>query len=238
MVANNINLSSLDGNNGFRLDGVAPADESGYSVSNAGDVNGDGFDDLMVHDLFIDPTSYIIFGRGDFSNLENIIEGTQIGDVLVGTKAAEHFKSGLGNDTINGKGGADIYDAGSGNDLIRISDLNFKLVDGGSGDKDTLAVAAVDANLDLANFSGKITGIERIYLYGQSGSDSGVTLNATQLKALSDTTNKLIVNGNQGDYVHITDDGWQDKGIYNGMHTYANADAQLLVGVNVMVEFV
>jgi len=134
--------------------------------------------------------------------------------VLVGTKAAEHFKSGLGNDTINGKGGADIYDAGSGNDLIRISDLNFKLVDGSSGDKDTLAVAAVDANLDLTNFSGKIAGIERIYLYGQSGSDSGVTLNATQLKALSDTTNKLIVNGNQGDYVHITDDGWQDKGIY------------------------
>ncbi|HRB46155.1 MAG TPA: integrin alpha [Nitrosomonas sp.] len=233
-----VDLGSLNGSNGFAIDGLDGNDQLGKSVSNAGDVNGDGFDDLMVHDLFIDPTSYIIFGRGDFSNLENIIEGTQIGDVLVGTKAAEHFKSGLGNDTINGKGGADIYDAGSGNDLIRISDLNFKLVDGGSGDKDTLAVAAVDANLDLANFSGKITGIERIYLYGQSGSDSGVTLNATQLKALSDTTNKLIVNGNQGDYVHITDDGWQDKGIYNGMHTYANADAQLLVGVNVMVEFV
>ena len=233
-----VDLGSLNGSNGFAINGLDGNDQLGKSVSNAGDVNGDGFDDLMVHDLFIDPTSYIIFGRGDFSNLENIIEGTQIGDVLVGTKAAEHFKSGLGNDTINGKGGADIYDAGSGNDLIRISDLNFKLVDGGSGDKDTLAVAAVDANLDLANFSGKITGIERIYLYGQSGSDSGVTLNATQLKALSDTTNKLIVNGNQGDYVHITDDGWQDKGIYNGMHTYANADAQLLVGVNVMVEFV
>jgi len=209
-----VDLGSLNGSNGFAINGLDGNDQLGKSVSNAGDVNGDGFDDLMVHDLFIDPTSYIIFGRGDFSNLENIIEGTQIGDVLVGTKAAEHFKSGLGNDTINGKGGADIYDAGSGNDLIRISDLNFKLVDGSSGDKDTLAVAAVDANLDLTNFSGKIAGIERIYLYGQSGSDSGVTLNATQLKALSDTTNKLIVNGNQGDYVHITDDGWQDKGIY------------------------
>ncbi|HQX14738.1 MAG TPA: hypothetical protein PLV19_11310, partial [Nitrosomonas sp.] len=77
-----------------------------------------------------------------------------------------------------------------------------------------------------------------IYLYGLPGSDSGVTLNTTQLKALSDTSNKLIVNGNHGNYVHITDDGWQDKGIYNGMHTYTNADAQLLVGVNVMVEFV
>ena len=158
--------------------------------------------------------------------------------MLVGTKAAERFEAGNGNDTIIGKGGADTYHAGNGSDYIRISDLNFKLVDGGSGDRDTLGVGAVDANLDLTNFSGKITGIERIYLYGQSGSDSGVTLNATQLKALSDTTNKLIVNGNQGDYVHITDDGWQDKGIYNGMHTYANADAQLVVGVNVMVDFI
>ena len=116
----------------------------------------------------------VIFGRSDFfSNPEIVIKGN-------------------GNDTIIGKGGADTYHAGNGSDYIRISDLNFKLVDGGSGDRDTLGVGAVDANLDLTNFSGKITGIERIYLYGQSGSDSGVTLNATQLKALSDTTNKLI----------------------------------------------
>ena len=157
--------------------------------------------------------------------------------MLVGTKAAERFEAGNGNDTLIGKGGADTYLAGNGNDYIRISDLNFKLVDGGNGNSDTLAIAAVDANLDLTNFSGKIMGIEKIYLYGPSGSDSGVTLNANQLKALSDTSNKLIVNGNHGDYVHITDDGWQDKGIYNGMHTYANADVQLVVGVNVMVDF-
>jgi len=180
----------------------------------------------------------VIFGRSDFSNLENIIEGTQNGDVLVGTKAAERFEAGNGNDTLIGKGGADTYLAGNGNDYIRISDLNFKLVDGGNGNSDTLAIAAVDANLDLTNFSGKIKGIEKISLYGATGSDNGVTLNKTQLKALSDTSNKLIVNGNQGDYVHITDDGWQDKGIYNGMHTYANADVQLVVGVNVMVEFI
>jgi hypothetical protein len=43
-----INLSTLDGTNGFRLDGVAADDRSGFSVSSAGDVNGDGFDDLIV----------------------------------------------------------------------------------------------------------------------------------------------------------------------------------------------
>jgi hypothetical protein len=43
-----MDLSSLDGKNGFRLDGVAAYDYLGRSVSNAGDVNGDGFDDLIV----------------------------------------------------------------------------------------------------------------------------------------------------------------------------------------------
>ncbi len=239
-----LDLVNLASDAGFRIDGLKAGDRLGYSdhsVSTAGDINNDGFDDLIVatdvYNLAKDRYSYVIFGRSDFSNTEKVIKGTNKGDILVGTKAAERFESGNGNDTLIGKGGADTYHAGNGNDLIRVSDLDFKLVNGGRGNGDTLAIAAVDGNLDLANFSGKIMGIEKIYLYGPSGSDSGVTLNANQLKALSDTTNKLIVNGNHGDYVHITDHGWQDKGIYNGFHTYTNADAQLVVGVNVMVDF-
>ncbi len=37
-------LSSLDGTNGFTLNGIDANDFSGYSVSSAGDVNGDGID--------------------------------------------------------------------------------------------------------------------------------------------------------------------------------------------------
>ena len=40
-------LSSLDGNNGFRLGGIDPDDNTGISVSAAGDVNGDGFGDII-----------------------------------------------------------------------------------------------------------------------------------------------------------------------------------------------
>ncbi len=43
-----LKLSSLDGSNGFRLDGVAAGDKSGFSVASAGDINGDGFDDLII----------------------------------------------------------------------------------------------------------------------------------------------------------------------------------------------
>ena len=46
--AANLDLSTLDGSNGFKLSGVAADDQSGCSVASAGDVNGDGFADLIV----------------------------------------------------------------------------------------------------------------------------------------------------------------------------------------------
>ena len=41
-------LSALDGSNGFVLNGVAAYDYAGFAVSGAGDVNGDGFADLII----------------------------------------------------------------------------------------------------------------------------------------------------------------------------------------------
>ena len=43
-----LDLAALDGTNGFTLIGSNALDFSGTSVSSAGDVNGDGFDDLIV----------------------------------------------------------------------------------------------------------------------------------------------------------------------------------------------
>ncbi len=65
-----INLSTLDGSDGFRLDGVAAGDSSGFAVSAAGDVNDDGLDDLIIGAPGADPndtasagSSYVVFGR-------------------------------------------------------------------------------------------------------------------------------------------------------------------------------
>lgn len=66
-----IALGSLDGSNGFRLDGAAPFDASGIAVAGAGDVNGDGVDDVLVGARRAAPGSgsdagstYVLYGRG------------------------------------------------------------------------------------------------------------------------------------------------------------------------------
>ena len=63
--AGTLALSALDGTNGFTIDGIAAGDEAGYSVSGAGDVNGDGFDDLLVGAPLASSyagETYIVFG--------------------------------------------------------------------------------------------------------------------------------------------------------------------------------
>jgi len=67
------NLSTLDGTNGFLINGINADDNSGWSVSDAGDVNGDGIDDLIIGTLPSADTrpgeSYVVFGNnGGFSS--------------------------------------------------------------------------------------------------------------------------------------------------------------------------
>jgi hypothetical protein len=56
------------------INGEVANDRSGYSVSSAGDVNGDGLDDLIVGATYADPSgksnagkSYVVFGKADGS---------------------------------------------------------------------------------------------------------------------------------------------------------------------------
>ncbi len=69
--ASALDLSALDGSTGFRLDGIDASDLFGFSVSSAGDVNGDGFDDLVIGASIADAAnngtpdageSYVVFG--------------------------------------------------------------------------------------------------------------------------------------------------------------------------------
>ncbi len=63
-------LTTLTGSNGFVINGVAAGDGAGGSLGHAGDINGDGVDDLVIGANLADPagrtsagTSYVVFGR-------------------------------------------------------------------------------------------------------------------------------------------------------------------------------
>ncbi|MEH2245130.1 beta strand repeat-containing protein [Nostoc sp.] len=64
-----LNVSSLNGTNGFAINGIAAGNESGWSVSNGGDINNDGIDDLIIgadrapaNGVFQAGQTYVVFG--------------------------------------------------------------------------------------------------------------------------------------------------------------------------------
>ncbi|SFF14607.1 integrin alpha [Nitrosomonas sp. Nm166] len=235
-----IDLPSLDSNSDLRLDGVAAYDSSGGSVSSAGDVNGDDFDDVIIGAPGADPngensgSSYVVFGRNEFTD-DDVIRGTPGDDNLIGTPEAERFEAGDGNDRMIGRGGADEFLGGAGDDYSRVSDLDFESVDGGIGN-DVLALGGSGLNLNLTDIGDKINGIETIRLFGTG--DNTLTLTAADVLNLSDTSNTLKVNGDAGDRIFGLSHGWGDGGIHDDFHTFFNDAAVLLVGINVATDFV
>jgi hypothetical protein len=58
-----LDLSTLNGTNGFVLNGFDPGDASGASVSAAGDVNGDGIGDVIIGAPNADPNGINLAGE-------------------------------------------------------------------------------------------------------------------------------------------------------------------------------
>lgn len=205
-----VDLAALDGRDGFSLLGVDIGDAAGLSVSSAGDLNGDGFADLVIGapgadkaDEFEEGASYVVFG-GNFAGAVTHLGGSE-DDALTGTDAAETFVGGAGNDSLVGNGGADSFQGGAGNDTIRVSTADFLMIDGGSG-FDTLVLEGSDLTLDLTALSDSRTrSIERIDLGGDG--NNMLTLSVLDVLNLSDTANDLLVLGDAGDVVN-QGSGW------------------------------
>jgi hypothetical protein len=207
-----LELSSLDGVNGFRLDGIDADDRSGRSVDSAGDMNGDGFDDLIIGAWqataggdFRSGESYVIFG-GDFTVGAETQSGSESADTLTanqGSAALDVLIGGRGNDILVSDGGPDVLRGGAGDDILAVSDVNFhstrRLV-GGSG-TDTLRLDGGGLTLDLtAVADNRIVDVEKIDITG-SGADT-LTLNALEVLNISSHSNSLIVLRNDNDIVN------------------------------------
>ena len=151
-----MDLSALDGTTGFKINGQAQFDALGFAVSSAGDVNGDGFDDLVISARYADfggsssGSSYVIFGRATApvdrtgTNAANSLFGGDYNDSLRGLAGKDTLSAGAGNDVLNGGTGNDTLLAGAGLDFLR----------GGTG-ADTLTGGA---DSDLFKFSAGETG--------------------------------------------------------------------------------
>jgi Ca2+-binding RTX toxin-like protein len=206
-----INLGSL-GTAGVAIFGADEGDLSGHAVSSAGDVNGDGFDDLIIGAPDADASgnatngageSYVIFG----SNLTLAItnQGTAAANTLTGTLSPNIMNGGRGNDTLIGNGGADVLTGGQGNDILAVNDMSFKRVAGGTG-TDTLRLDGSGLSLNLTTLKdNRLLGIEQIDIAG-SGNNT-LTLSLRDVLNLSDESNTVKIRRNAGDVVNFGT-GW------------------------------
>ena len=231
-----IDLSTLADADGFMILGEAASDRAGYAVSSAGDLDGDGFDDMLVGAVSNDEggssagAAYTVFG----GNLTGAVThlGWEANDVLVGTAAADVMIGGRGDDVLTGAGGADVLRGGAGDDTLEIADTTFARLDGG-GSSDTLRLDGSGIALDLTSVAdNRLTGIEAIDITGNS--PNSLTLGVADVLAASDSTNTLTVIGDGDDTLTVTGTGWNltdaDDG---GFRVYGQGAATLRVDLRI-----
>tara|TARA_R100000322_G_scaffold124442_1_gene81189 strand:- start:7 stop:1797 length:1791 start_codon:yes stop_codon:yes gene_type:complete len=146
----NVDLSSLAASDGFIIQGDAASDQAGYSVSGAGDVNGDGIDDVIVGAIFADGTSsgeaYVIFGKS-----------TGLGNIDLSSLAASDGFI-IQGDTAEDRAGYSVSYAGDVND-DGIDDVIVGAIlgdDGGPGAGEAYVIFGKStglANIDLSSLT-------------------------------------------------------------------------------------
>jgi Ca2+-binding RTX toxin-like protein len=111
------------------------SDSFGRWVAAAGDVDGDGFDDILVSHVYgvSDPGgAYLIFGRSSAPAVVTYT-GTSGDDIQSGNSGADALSGGDGNDILNGLAGVDTLNGGDGNDTLD-GGLGADALTGGLGD--------------------------------------------------------------------------------------------------------
>jgi hypothetical protein len=157
-------LSTLDGSNGFTIEGIATGDRSGQRVEVSGDINGDGIVDLMIsaRTADADPARaesgqvYVVFGRDGSIESSVFPKVVQLSGLLPGNGG-----DGSAGFVINGVAQNDhLYWSSAGGDLN----------DDGIHD---LALAATGADVDGETDAG-----EAYVLFGRQSYEPVVELGA------------------------------------------------------------
>lgn len=217
---------------GFAIDGEQAGDVSGWAVAAGADISGDGLGDVVIG-AYDAPAStnvgraYAVFGGDFFARVVQL--GTDGDDSIDGTAEGDTLIGGRGNDVLRSYGGLDVIYGGAGDDEIALVSENLFRIDGGGG-VDSLVLDGADLTLDLPAFP-EITlqGIERVDLTG--GGDNSLFLDLRDLRALSDTSNTLTVDGDLGDQVvaDLSGSNLVDGGSVDGYRIWSNGVLTLAV---------
>jgi Ca2+-binding RTX toxin-like protein len=215
-----LNLSTLDGSNGFAINGIAADDFSGGSVSSAGDVNGDGFDDLIIGAYNADPNgireagqSYVVFGQGTTPTNQPPVANSDSATTAQNTAVTLEASTLLANDTdangdrlsltgvSNAVNGSVTFSNGNviftpSTNFTGNASFDYSISDGKGGTASGLVNVTVEPVLGTVQNGTKgndtLTGTEgNDFLNGRNGNDS----------LIGNAGNDILIGGNGKDFL-------------------------------------
>ncbi|WP_424990586.1 hypothetical protein [Fluviibacterium sp. S390] len=215
--AASMDLASLNGSNGFALTGIDAFDYTGYSVAAAGDINGDGIDDILIGSTSADRPgtlssgeTYVVFGKdtavaGNFAasiDLASFAAGDgSTGFVLTGIDSYDYSGvSVAAAGDVNGDGFDDIVIGAYGGDTAGTQNVGETYVVFG---KDTSVTGDFAASIDLANLDGSmgfvLTGVD-------AEDESGISV-ASAGDVNGDGIDDILIGGYRADQTTGVDAG-------------------------------
>jgi hypothetical protein len=178
-----IDVTKLDGSDGFEIAGTSV----GAQISSAGDINGDGLDDILVGDYQAQGSltggGSVIFGQLPQESV--LRQGTVASQNLVGGNFNDRLEGLDGNDNLYGNGGHDILVGGNGNDTLYGGTGDDTLWGNAGNDTASYAYATGGVHVDLTTTGAQIIGADQ-------GSDKLIGIENVTGSAFADA---LIGNG-------------------------------------------